>query len=167
MYHIITGNGKGKTTAALGMAVRASGAGLKVFIGQFVKGKAYAEHSVLQSIPKISLKLFGRTCFIEKDPEKEDFEAAKNGLREIEQIFEESKYQLVILDEIHIALYYKLIDLQYVIELIKKHKSSCEIVSTGRYAPDELIELADLVSDIKEVKHYYSNGVEARKGIEY
>ena len=167
MYHVITGNGKGKTTAALGMSVRAAGAGLRVFIGQFVKGKVYAEHSVIASIPNIDLKMFGRICFIEKDPEKEDYEAAINGLNEVTRILEESNFQMVILDELHIALYYKLFDQKLVLDLIRKFKDKCEIVTTGRYAPDELIELADLVSEIKEVKHYYTNGTEARKGIEY
>jgi cob(I)alamin adenosyltransferase len=167
MYHVITGNGKGKTTAAIGMAIRAAGAELKVFVGQFVKGKAYAEHSIMRAIPNIDLKLFGRTCFIEKVPAKEDYDAARKGLQEITKVLEEGIHQMVILDELHIALYYRLFDLKCVTDLIKKYKHKIEIVSTGRYANEKLLELADLVSEIKEVKHYYNSDVEARKGIEY
>lgn len=167
MYHVITGNGKGKTTAAIGMAIRASGVGFNVFMAQFVKGKEYAEHRVLNTISNIDLKMFGRTCFIENDPEEADYEVARSGLQEVTQLFREGKYNMIILDELHIALYYKLFDLQLVVDLIEKYKNKCEIVSTGRYAPLELIDLADLVSEVKEVKHYYSDGVGARKGIEY
>ncbi|MFO7862968.1 MAG: cob(I)yrinic acid a,c-diamide adenosyltransferase [Salinivirgaceae bacterium] len=167
MYHVITGNGKGKTTAALGMSMRAAGAGMNVFFAQFVKGKHYAEHAIMESIPQIDFALYGRTCFIEKEPEPADYQAAQNGWQKVCDAIHQKKYQLVVLDELHIALYYGLITINEVVKIISEHKHTLEIVSTGRYAPAQLVEVADLVSDITEVKHYYNCGVEARKGIEF
>ena len=167
MYHVITGNGKGKTTAALGMALRAAGAGMKVFIAQFVKGKPYAEHNAIEHIAEIDYELMGRRCFIEKDPEPEDIEKARNGWERVRRKLENNEVDLLILDELHIAHYYELLDNAEVIATIKKFKNQIEIVSTGRYAPDFLTEIADLISEVKEIKHYYEQGVEARKGIEY
>jgi cob(I)alamin adenosyltransferase len=166
--HIYTGNGKGKTTAAFGLALRASGAGLKVYIGQFIKGKVYHEIKALnKNFPNITIRQFGLGCFILKDPTKEDKEAAQSGFEKIKIIIEGSKYDLVIMDEVNIALYFQLIDLQDLIEVIRNKPAPVELVLTGRYAPDELIACADLVTEMKEIKHYYQNGIEARKGIEY
>ncbi|WP_418065036.1 cob(I)yrinic acid a,c-diamide adenosyltransferase [Salinivirga cyanobacteriivorans] len=167
MYHVITGNGKGKTTAALGMALRAAGSGMRVFIAQFVKGKPYAEHQILEQVPGIDFALFGRRCFIHKAPEREDIEVAQKGWLQVQQIVQNKTVDLLILDELHIALYYQLLEEKEVAEFIAQNKKDIEIVTTGRYAPDGLIDLADLVSNIEEVKHYYEQGVEARKGIEF
>lgn len=167
MYHVITGNGKGKTTAALGMAMRAAGSGMRVFIAQFVKGKPYAEHKILDQIPGIDYALFGRRCFIYKKPEQEDIEAASYGWEKVCQLVHDKAVDLLIMDELHIALYYELIDADEVVDLIRENREHIEIVTTGRYAPENLLGLADLVSEVKEVKHYYSESVEARKGIEY
>ncbi|WP_319480055.1 cob(I)yrinic acid a,c-diamide adenosyltransferase [uncultured Draconibacterium sp.] len=165
---IYTGNGKGKTTAALGLALRACGADKKVFIAQFVKGKTYSEIKAIQNyLPKVDLKQYGRGCFIVKEPSNADIKAAQQGLNEIKKLIQSERYDLVILDEIFIALHYKLISVEAVIELVTNKPASLELVLTGRYAPDEIIELADLVTEMKEVKHYYPKGVPARKGIEF
>ncbi|WP_319503660.1 cob(I)yrinic acid a,c-diamide adenosyltransferase [uncultured Draconibacterium sp.] len=166
--HIYTGNGKGKTTAAFGLTLRASGADKKVFIAQFVKGKTYSEIKAIQNyLPQIELKQYGRGCFIVNDPTEADIQAAQQGLREIMELVKSERYDLIILDEIFIALHYKLISVEAVTELITNKPANLELVLTGRYAPDEIIELADLVTEMKEVNHYYQKGVPARKGIEF
>ena len=166
--HVYTGKGKGKTTAALGLALRAVGAGKRVFFAQFVKGKPYSEINVIQDqIPQIKLKQFGRGCFIVEKPEKEDIEAAQNGLKELEKIVQSGDYDLVVLDELTIALYYDLFSVEDVLSMLRNRSEYCEIVITGRNAPLELIEIADLVTEMTEVKHYYNEGVEAREGIEF
>jgi cob(I)alamin adenosyltransferase len=165
---IYTGNGKGKTTAALGLALRASAYGKKIFIGQFVKGMKYGE---LESIKKfsdtITLKQFGRDCFIYNDPEPEDIEAARKGWDEVNAILIENNIDILILDEIGIAIHYKLINTQEVIDFIKRKPTEMELIMTGRYIPEELFELADLVTEMKEIKHYYTRDVPAREGIEF
>jgi cob(I)alamin adenosyltransferase len=166
--HIYTGNGKGKTTAALGLALRSAGADKKVFIAQFVKGMHYAELDALKRFePEIALKQYGRDCFIRHEPEAEDMAQAKQGLEEVAEKIRSGKYDIVILDEACIALHYKLFSLDEFMNVITSRPEPMEIVITGRYAPPELIEMADLVTEMKEVKHYYQKGVEARKGIEF
>jgi len=165
--HVYTGNGKGKTTAALGLALRAYGAGKRVFIGQFVKGKPYSEIEAIDKYLKgIELKQYGLDCFIYKKPDIDDINAAQKGLEEMKDIIYSGDYDLVIMDELNIALYFKLFDLKDVIEILNNKPSHVELVITGRYATDKIIEMADLVTEMKEVKHYYTKGVEARKGIE-
>ena len=165
---VYTGNGKGKTTAALGLAVRAVGAGMKVFIGQFVKGMHYSELDVINSdLENITVRQYGRDCFIINEPTPEDKEAAQDGFERIRQIVGAGKHELVILDELNIAIYYGLISIDEVLRLIKDKPSHVELVITGRYAPDELLKAADLVTEMKEVRHYYQKGVQARKGIEF
>ena len=166
--HVYTGNGKGKTTAALGLALRASGAGLKVFIGQFIKGQAYSELELIaRDLKNISVKQYGLGCFIVDTPTIKDREAARKGFDEIQQIIKNGKYDLLILDEVNIALYYKLIELDELLALIRGKPPGLELVLTGRYAAEEIIAAADLVTEMKEVKHYYQKGIEARKGIEF
>ncbi|MEA1887819.1 MAG: cob(I)yrinic acid a,c-diamide adenosyltransferase [Bacteroidota bacterium] len=166
--HVYTGNGKGKTTAAFGQALRAAGAGKKVFIAQFVKGRQYSETDALSRyLPQVTLKQYGRECFIVKEPEEKDIQAAHRGLAEVKKIISAGQYEMVILDEATIALYYKLFTLNELLDILKKKKEGSEIIITGRYAPQELIDMADLVTEMKEVKHYYTKGVKARKGIEY
>ncbi len=165
---VYTGNGKGKTTAAFGLALRAAGAGKKVFFAQFVKGKTYAEiEAVNKWLPSITIKQFGRGCFIVKKPQQADIEEARKGLAEIKRILQWENYDLVILDEANIAIYYKLFSVNELLEILKDRNPSTEVVVTGRYAPQELIDAADLVTEMKEIKHYYTQGVEARKGIEF
>lgn len=165
---IYTGNGKGKTTAAFGLALRAAGAGKKVFFAQFVKGKMYSEiKAVREFLPDVEVKQFGLGCFIINDPTEADISAAQKGLAEVKQIIHSEKYELVILDEIFIALFYKLFSAEEVIEIIKSKPEKLELILTGRYAPKNIIELADLVTEMKEIKHYYTKGIEAREGIEF
>lgn len=167
-FQIYTGNGKGKTTAAFGLALRAAGAGKKVFFAQFVKGKTYSEiKAVEQWLPSITVKQFGRGCFIVKQPQQADIDAARNGLNEVRNILQSGEYQLVVLDEANIAIFYKLFTTSELFEAIENRHTDTEVVVTGRYAPQELIEAADLVTEMKEIKHYYNNGTEAREGIEF
>ena len=167
MLQIYTGNGKGKTTAALGLGIRAAMAGKKVFMGQFIKGMEYSELKIVDYIENIEIQQFGRDCFIEKEPEIEDIRIAKDGLKICEEIIVEGNYDLIILDELNVALFYKLFTVEEVIDVLNKGNENLEIIITGRYAPEKLIEMADLVTEMVEVKHYYNEGVEAREGIEF
>ncbi len=164
--HVYTGNGKGKTTAALGLALRAAGAGLGVYIAQFVKGMKYSELDIISSIPGIVLKQFGRDCFIYKDPVPEDIQAARRGFAEVKSVLKSGDHDLVILDEANIALYYKLFSTEELIAAIKGRAEGVEVVITGRMAPEEILDIADLVTEMKEIRHYYQKGVQAREGIE-
>ncbi len=164
---VYTGDGKGKTTAALGLALRAAGAGFKVYIAQFVKGMKYSELDAISKLQDwITLKQYGRDCFIYKDPEDEDIEAAREGLRETKQMMCSGEYQLIILDEANIATYYNLFSVDDLLDFIREKPAGVELVITGRKADPKIIAVADLVTEMKEIKHYYQNGVEAREGIE-
>lgn len=165
--HIYTGNGKGKTTAALGLALRASGAGKRIYIAQFVKGMFYSELEAVKRIPEIEIKQYGLDCFIVKKPTIKDIQSARAGLAEISEIIKAGKYDIVILDEACIAIYYNLFSTDELIQILKQKPDEMEIIITGRYAPPELISNADLVTEMMEIKHYYQNGIEARKGIEF
>lgn len=165
--HIYTGNGKGKTTAAIGLALRSAGAGKKIFIAQFVKGMHYAELDALKRFPEITLRQYGLDCFIVNKPTENDIQAARKGLAEVKDILASALYELVILDEVCIALFYKLFDESEILELMKSKPENTELVLTGRYASEVLIQAADLVTEMKEIKHYYKMGVKARVGIEY
>ncbi len=165
--HVYTGDGKGKTTAAFGLALRAVGAGMKVYIAQFVKGMDYSElDSVKRFGDDVKLKQYGRDCFIRNEPTDEDIERAKEGLEEVKQIVNSGEYQLVILDEANIATYYNLFTAADLLDLINSKPEEVELVITGRKASPEILERADLVTEMKEIKHYYTKGVQARKGIE-
>jgi len=164
--HIYTGNGKGKTTAALGLALRAISAGKKVYIGQFVKGMAYSEVKSKNFLPNFEIEQLGRDCFIYREPNDEDINLAREGLEKCKKILEKGDYDLVILDELNIATFYKLFTVEEVIEALKNRAPHVEVVITGRYADKKIIEIADLVTEMKEIKHYYQQGVEAREGIE-
>ncbi len=164
---VYTGDGKGKTTAALGLALRAVGAGLNVYIAQFVKGMHYSELISLEKLSEnITLKQYGRNCFIKKDPQKEDIQAAQEGLKEVRELMNSGKYQVIILDEANIATLYELFSVEDLLDLIKSKPEDMELVITGRRADPRIIEVADLVTEMKEVKHYYQNGISARDGIE-
>ncbi|MCR1897656.1 cob(I)yrinic acid a,c-diamide adenosyltransferase [Irregularibacter muris] len=163
---IYTGDGKGKTTAALGLSLRAVCAGKKVYFGQFIKGMDYSELKAVEFLPHLKIKQFGQDCFIFKEPTQEDIQKAQKGLEEIKKILAQGEYDVVVLDEIHIALYYKLFNIEKVIEAIEGRAPHVEVICTGRKAPQKLIELADLVTEMKEIKHYYTQGVQAREGIE-
>lgn len=165
---VYTGNGKGKTTAAIGQALRALGAGFTVFIGQFVKGRTYQENEMItKHLMNITVKQYGLGCFIVDVPTDKDIEAAQKGLKEMKKIIHSGVYDMVIMDEVNIALYYKLIDIEVIADLMKNKPGQVELILTGRYAPQEIIDLADLVTEMREIKHHYQKGIPARKGIEY
>jgi cob(I)alamin adenosyltransferase len=166
--HVYTGNGKGKTTAAIGLAIRAAGAGKKVFFAQFIKGKPYSEIGIIKNkIPEITIKQYGLGCFIINSPTQQDIDAARKGLSKVLYVIKSGIYDVIILDEANIATYYNLFSDEELIEVILNKKEEAEIIITGRYASEKLIDKADLVTEMKEVKHYYNKGIEAREGIEY
>jgi cob(I)alamin adenosyltransferase len=167
MIQVYTGNGKGKTTAAIGLAMRAAGAGMKVFICQFIKGRYYCELKSLEKIRNITVRQFGSGCFIRKTPGKEDLRLAQKGLDEISRIIKNRSCDLLILDEINVALDLKLLRLPEVMRLLKNTPRSIELVLTGRNASPQIVAIADLVSEIREKKHYYRKGLKARRGIEF
>lgn len=165
--HVYTGDGKGKTTAALGLALRSAGAGLRVYIGQFIKSGAYNEIRALERFDEcITCRQYGRGCFILGEPEREDRDMAQQGLAEARGILEAGEHDVVILDEINVAVYLGLIKEQEVLELLDLRPASVELVLTGRKAFPALMEAADLVTEMRERKHYYALGVLAREGIE-
>jgi len=164
---VYTGDGKGKTTAAFGLALRAVGAGMKVFIAQFVKGMRYSELDAVQLLSdQITLKQYGRGCFIHNEPTEEDIQAARNGLREASERMTSGDFDLVILDEANIATRYALFSVDELLATIDARPDNVELVITGRNADPRVIERADLVTEMREVKHYFTNGVAAREGIE-
>ena len=166
---VYTGNGKGKTTAALGLALRAAGHGLRTYIGQFMKGQHYGElEAVKLAKPYITIEQYGQPGWVHvhKPPKEEDIRLAQEGLRRAREAMLSGEYDIIVLDEIATAHYFDLISLQDMLELIRSKPDNVELVFTGRYAPQELIEIADLVTEMREVKHYYQKGVSARDGIE-
>lgn len=164
---IYTGDGKGKTTASLGLAMRAAGAGLKTLIVQFAKGMEYSEHKTLKRFADdIDFFNYGRRCFIQGGPEAEDIAEAKKGLDHAAEALKSAEYDLVILDEACIAVYFNLFSEEELIDVLKNRNPGTEVVLTGRRATPGLIEMADLVTEMKEIKHYYKDGVQARAGIE-
>jgi cob(I)alamin adenosyltransferase len=166
---VITGNGKGKTTAAFGQALRAIGQGYKVFVLQFMKGRKYGEFIAAKKyLPHLTIRMSGLDSFVMREnPAAIDIELAQKGLDAAQKAINSGKYDMVILDEINVALDFKLIDLQKVIKLIKNKPAELDLILTGRYAPKEIIKLADTVSVVKEVKHHYKAGIKDRAGIEY
>ncbi len=165
--HVYTGEGKGKTTAALGLAIRAAGAGHKVFLGQFVKGGFYSELNALRRFDDlITVEQFGLGRFINGKPTDSDIDAARKGLNRAREVVTSGDYKVVILDEANIALRYNLFSLAELIDLIDSKAQKTELIITGRNAPAEILAKADLITEMKAVKHYYTEGVMARTGIE-
>jgi len=163
---VYTGNGKGKTTAALGLALRAAGAGLKVFIAQFIKGQRCSEHLMLERFgDMITYRQYGRGL-IRHTPAEEDITWAREGMREISDVVRSGSYDVVILDEVNVAVSLGLISVEKVLGLIRGKPYGLELVLTGRNAHDAVMEEADLVTEMREIKHYYKKGVQARRGIE-
>jgi cob(I)alamin adenosyltransferase len=167
--HVYTGNGKGKTTAALGIAFRAMGRGMRSYIAQFMKGTAYGElEAAAQVTPWISIEQFGRNirdCINAKYADI-DIAMARSGLLKAEQEMISGAYRVVILDEINIACYYNVVTIPDVLRFIRKKPLEVELILTGRYASDEVLKAADLVSEVVEIKHYFQQGILARDGIE-
>jgi cob(I)alamin adenosyltransferase len=165
---VYTGNGKGKTTASLGLGLRASGEGLNVYMLQFMKGRRYSEIDAIERIENFTISQHGRDEFVSKtDPEQIDIDLARKGFEKAKEIVNSGEYDLVILDELNCAVDFNLIPVEEAVELIIGRPEHVELVLTGRGAPDEFIELADLVTEMREVKHFYQKGVQARKGIEF
>ncbi len=163
--HIYTGEGKGKTTAAIGLCIRAIGAGWKVLFTQFLKHGQYSEIKTLKRLePQITVHQFGVGKFVKGKPSKEEIEKANAGLEFIKQ--QVVNYDLIVLDEINVAIHFNVISLDKVVNFIKNKPKSTELVLTGRWAKQELIELADLVTEMRPIKHYFQNGVKSRVGIE-
>ena len=166
--HVYTGNGKGKTTAALGLALRAAGQGRKVWVVQFMKGKT--NYGELRSAKKIGIVIrqFGRPDFVDKkNPDPLDFRGAQQALSFAHGLMKGKRCDLLVLDELNVALDFKLVSLKQALTLIAEKPEGLELVITGRYAPRALLRRADLVTEMKEVKHYYKKGIAARQGIEY
>lgn len=183
---VYTGNGKGKTTAAIGLAVRALGAGLAVYIGQFIKGMRYSEIGALELLAeavsgsgagsgagtgaerraRLDIRQYGRGCFIGREPEQADRDAARAGLDEARAALLSGRYDVVILDEANVAVSLGLIAEGELLALMAARPSGAELVVTGRYATEAVLDAADLVTEMREVRHYYARGVQAREGIE-
>ncbi|MDD5126551.1 MAG: cob(I)yrinic acid a,c-diamide adenosyltransferase [Dehalococcoidales bacterium] len=166
---IYTGNGKGKTTAALGLAFRAMGCGLKTYIGQFLKGRHYSELDAAMRVSDyITIEQFGKPCFVhvKPSPDREDIEMAKNALAKTRAAMLSGEYNIVIFDEILTGYLFHLVTIEEMLQVIRDKPEGVEIVFTGRGAPPEIIAAADLVSEVKDIKHYYEEGVPAREGIE-
>jgi cob(I)alamin adenosyltransferase len=164
--HVYTGNGKGKTTAAIGLAIRALGAGKKIYLAQFVKGMKYSEIKALEKFDNIDVEQFGLRCFIREKPKPEDIAAAQKGLERVQEVVKSGKYDMVILDEANIAVFFGLFGVDDLLNIISLKPENLELVITGRYARQALIDRADLVTEMKEIKHYFTQGVQAREGIE-
>lgn len=169
MIQVYTGDGKGKTTAALGLACRAVGYGLKVFVIQFMKGNiAYGEIESLKKLaPYLTIKQMGRGCLVGRDTlDPVDFTSAQEAMDLAREVLQGGEYDIVILDEINIAVDLGLVNKEEVLKLMDERPSQVELVLTGRYAVPEIIERADLVTEMVEIKHYYHTGIKARDGIE-
>ncbi len=166
---VYTGNGKGKTTAALGLAFRAAGRGFKTYIAQFLKAQPTGEIEAAKRLaPLVTIEQFGREGFITvKDgPDDEDVERARTGLARAREAMLSGDYRIVVLDEVNTAVHFKILTEAEVLALIDERPSAVELVLTGRYAPASFIQRADLVTEMEAVKHYFDRGVKAREGIE-
>jgi cob(I)alamin adenosyltransferase len=170
LIQVFTGDGKGKTTAALGTILRAVGHGLNIFVVFFIKGNyAYGEFSTLGKLPNVRLAVFGLRQFIHKNSEinPEEKRQAEAALTAAREAIAGGEYDLVVLDEINVALDFHLIAMDDVIDIIKNKPSHVELILTGRHADARLIEMADLVTEMVNIKHPFDKGVQARQGIEY
>jgi len=169
MVQVYTGDGKGKTTAALGLALRALGHGLTVYMIQFMKGDPeYGELRAGRCLNGLTIRQFGRTDFVDRDhPAEEDLSLARQGLEHARAIMEAGEHDLLILDEINVAMDFGLVPVQAVLELIENKPREMELILTGRSAPRAVVEAADLVTEMREIKHYYQQGRMARDGIEH
>jgi len=175
LIHVYTGEGKGKTTAALGLALRAAGHGQRTYVGQFLKGREYGELEAAHLLggdgagrPLLTIEQFGKPTFVRLDQvTPEDVRLAREGLDRVRQAMLSGAYDLVVLDEINVALYFKLLAVQDVIDVLDRKPCAVELVLTGRRVPDEILSRADYVTIMQEVKHPYQQGILARKGVEF
>ncbi|MGM0689087.1 MAG: cob(I)yrinic acid a,c-diamide adenosyltransferase [Bacillota bacterium] len=165
---VFTGDGKGKTTAAVGQAVRALGHGYRVFMIHFMKGRDYGEFLATEHMPNLTVVRAGRDCFVCRDnPDPVDTELAKEGFARAEKAIMSGDYDMVVLDEINVAVDYGLIAEEEVLKLLKKKPDRVSVILTGRGASAELVKIADMVSEVLAIKHHYDKGAESCKGIEY
>lgn len=165
---VITGSGKGKTTSAFGCALRAHGHGFSIAVIQFMKGRVYGELDTLRSLPRIEVWQFGRNAFVDpKNPDPRDRELARQGLDKAWEIVRAGKHDLLILDEINVVTDFGLAPVEEVLALAKARPKWMDMIWTGRNAPAAMIELADTVSEVREIKHHYRKGIESRAGMEY
>ena len=169
LIFVYTGNGKGKTTAAMGQVLRAVGHGLKVLVIQFMKGKKYGEVIACEKfLPGVTVCPCGLDSFVMRgNLAPVDIELAQLGLNMARKALSSGEYNMVVLDEINVALDFGLISVSDVVEMVKGRATNVDVVMTGRYAPPEIIEIADTVSEVNEIKHHYSTGLKERAGIEY
>ena len=163
---IYTGNGKGKTTCALGLSLRAICNGYSVFFGQFLKGQDYSELKAVESLQNFTIRQYGTANFVFNNPSEKDIQMAKEGLSDIKREMLTNNYDIIVMDEVNIAIHKSLITVDDVIDILKLRPENTEMILTGRYAHEKLIEIADLVTEMKEIKHYYTQGVMSRAGIE-
>lgn len=164
---VYTGDGKGKTTAAIGLSIRAAGAGLKVYIAQFIKMGDYSEIKALKRFSDlITVEQFGLGRFIKGKPSQEDIEAARRGIDKVRSLMQSSGFDIIILEEANVAIKCGLISVKDLLDIISAKPDHLELVITGRGAVPEIIEKADLVTEMKEIRHYFKKGVQARAGIE-
>lgn len=167
MLQVYTGNGKGKTTAAFGLALRMAGSGKKIRIVQFMKGQSSSEREALLKLPEVEIFNCGRQALVTKETmTPEDNQEAARGIEKARE-YVRDRPGLLVLDEINVALYFGLVELKDVLEIINALPEETEIVCTGRRAPQELIDRASLVTEMKEVKHPFNKGMGARRGVEY
>jgi cob(I)alamin adenosyltransferase len=169
LIQVYTGDGKGKTTGALGLALRAAGQGFKVFIIQFLKGRQTGEsRAAARLAPEVTLRYFGRPGLVNlKAPAPEDLALVRQAWNLAREVLAAGEHDLVILDEINLTLTYGLVPLEEALEVLQHRPPWVEVILTGRQAPPELLALADLVTEMLPVKHYYQAGVKARRGIEW
>ncbi len=164
---VYTGDGKGKTTAAMGQAIRALGHGQRVLVVQFLKGRPTGEIDILRGMDNVTVQRYGSSKFVCGDPTPEDMALAKEGFEKAVEAVMSGGYDLVILDEINILVNYKMLEVDQVLRLIKERPEGVELILTGRNAHPQVVDAADLVSEVSAVKHYYKEGVGARPGVEY
>jgi cob(I)alamin adenosyltransferase len=163
---LITGAGKGKTTSAFGCALRAHGHGFSIAVIQFMKGRAYGELDTLRALPRVEVWQFGRNAFVDpKNPDPRDRELARNGLDKAWEIVRGGRHDLLILDEINVVADFGLVPVEEVLELAKARPRWMDMIWTGRSAPAAMIDLADTVSEVREIKHHYRKGIESRAGM--
>jgi cob(I)alamin adenosyltransferase len=169
LIQVYTGTGKGKTTCALGLGLRAVGQGLKVYIIQFLKGRETGEsRTAARLAPEMTLRYFGRPGLGKlRSPSPEDLQSVREAWDLALRVINAGEHDLVILDEINLALAFEQLPLAEVLETLRRRPPRVEVILTGRQAPPEILELADLVTEMYPVKHYFQAGVPAREGIEY
>ena len=169
LIHVYTGDGKGKTTAALGLALRAAGHGWRTYIGQFMKGQEYGELAAAKLLGDcLTIEQYGKPTFVHTDKvTAEDVRLAQEGLARASEAMSNGAYDIVVLDEINVALFFKLLRVEDVLVLIEQKPDEVELVLTGRRVPEEILARADYITVMQESKHPYQQGIMAREGIEF